>query len=128
VQKRVKLGEILLAAGAITQVQLEHALSQQKVSGKRLGETLIDLKYITEQTMLMSMEKQMGIPYVYLPEEKVQEAALKAVPLFLAERYTILPIRMEGNNIILAMNDPTNFFAIDDVRMVSGFNHFSRSS
>ena len=122
VQKRVKLGEILLAAGAITQVQLEHALSQQKVSGKRLGETLIALGYITEQTMLMSMEKQMGIPYVYLPEEQVQEAALRAVPLFLAERYTILPVRMEGNNIILAMNDPTNFFAIDDVRMVSGFN------
>jgi type IV pilus assembly protein PilB len=122
VQKRVKLGEILLAAGAINQKQLEQALSQQKVSGKRLGETLIDLKYITEQTMLMSMEKQMGIPYVYLPEEIVQESALKAVPLFLAERYNILPIRIEGNNIVLAMNDPTNFFAIDDVRMVSGYN------
>jgi len=122
VQKRIKLGEILLAAGAITKTQLEHALTQQKINGKRLGETLIELKYITEQTMLMSMEKQLGIPYVYLPEEKVQEAALKAVPLFLAERYTVLPVRLEGNNIILAMNDPTNFFAIDDVRMVSGFN------
>lgn len=120
--RKVRLGELLISAGAITAKQLEHALSQQKVNGKRLGETLIELNYITEQQMLMSLEKQMGIPYVYLPEEQISEDALKAVPLFLAERYNILPIRIEGNNIILAMNDPTNFFAIDDVRMVSGFN------
>lgn len=120
--RKVRLGELLIQAGSITAKQLEHALSQQKVNGKRLGETLIDLNYITEQQMLMSLEKQMGIPYVYLPEEQISEDALKAVPLFLAERYNILPIRIEGNNIILAMNDPTNFFAIDDVRMVSGFN------
>ena len=61
VQKRIKLGEILLAAGAITKTQLEHALTQQKINGKRLGETLIELKYITEPTMLVSMEKQLEL-------------------------------------------------------------------
>ena len=120
--RKVRLGELLLAGEVITPKQLEHALSQQKVNGKRLGETLIELKYITEQQMLMTLEKQLGIPYVYLPEEQVMEDALKAVPLFLAERYNILPIRLEGNSIVLAMNDPTNFYAIDDVRMVSGYN------
>lgn len=120
--RKVRLGELLVRAGSITAKQLEHALSEQKVNGKRLGETLIALKYITEQQMLMSLEQQLNIPYVYLPEQEVMEDALKAVPLFLAERYTILPIHIEGNSIVLAMNDPTNFYAIDDVRMVSGYN------
>lgn len=118
--KRKRLGEILLDAGVITEKQLEHALNAQKTSGKRLGETLITLGYITERNMLQSMEKQLGIAYISLSVTDIQKDAIAAVPLFLAERYNIIPIRRDGNRLVIAMNDPTNFYAIDDVRMVSG--------
>lgn len=119
-ERKKKLGELLMEAQDITQKQLEHALSEQRNNGKRLGETLIDLGFVTERQMLVTLEKQMGIPFVVLSEITIQEEALTVVPLFLSERYNIMPIRLEENKIVLAMNDPTNFYAIDDVRMVSG--------
>lgn len=119
-ERKKKLGELLMEAQDITQKQLEHALSEQKNNGKRLGETLIDLGFVTERQMLLTLEKQMGIPFVVISEIAIQEEALSTVPLFLSERYNIMPIRLEENKIVLAMNDPTNFYAIDDVRMVSG--------
>ena len=120
--RKKKLGELLLAGGSITEKQLEHALSEQKAKGKRLGETLINLGYITERQVLLTLEKQLDIPYIYLTQEDIKDSAIKLVPLFLAERYNIVPIRLEGNSIVIAMNDPTNFYAIDDVRMVSGLD------
>ncbi len=120
--RKKKLGELLLAGGSITEKQLEHALSEQQAKGKRLGETLINLGYITERQMLLTLEKQLDIPYIYLTQEDIKDSAIKLVPLFLAERYNIVPIRLEGNSIVIAMNDPTNFYAIDDVRMVSGLD------
>ena len=119
-ERKKKLGELLMEAQDITQKQLEHALSEQRNNGKRLGETLIELGYVTERQMLLTLEKQLGIPFVVLSEIAIQEEALTVVPLFLSERYNIMPIRLEENKIVLAMNDPTNFYAIDDVRMVSG--------
>ena len=118
--RKMKLGELLINAGAITGKQLEHALSEQKSNGKRLGETLISLGYVTERQMLHALEEQLGIPFMHLTDVNIQEDALKAVPLFLAERYNIIPVRKDGNRIMVAMTDPTNFYAIDDVRMVSG--------
>jgi len=120
VERKKRLGELLVEAGAITKKQLEHALDEQGNSGKRLGETLISLGYINEQQMLRTLEQQLGVPYVQLSEMEIQEEALGVVPLFLAERYNIMPIRIERSHLVLAMNDPTNFYAIDDVRMVSG--------
>jgi len=120
VERKKKLGELLMEAQDITQKQLEHALSEQRTNGKRLGETLIDLGYVTEVQMLHTLEQQMGVPFLSLSEVVLQDEALSAVPLFLAERYNVMPVRIEENRIVLAMNDPTNFYAIDDVRMVSG--------
>jgi len=120
VERKKRLGELLVEAGAITKKQLEHALNEQENSGKRVGETLISLGYINERQMLRTLEQQLGIPYVLLSEMAIQDEAVSAVPLFLAERYNIMPIRIEGSHLVLAMNDPTNFYAIDDVRMVSG--------
>lgn len=115
-----RLGEILIDSGAINQKQLEHALNEQKSSGKRLGETLVTLGYLTEKQILSTLEQQLGIKYVNLSEEKIEREAIAAVPLFLAERYNVVPVRKEDTRLYLAMSDPTNFYAIDDVRMVSG--------
>lgn len=119
-ERKKKLGELLMEAQDITQKQLEHALSEQKTNGKRLGETLIDLGYVTELQMLRTLEQQLSVPFFSLSDVVIQEEAVGAVPLFLAERYNVMPVRIEDNRIVLAMNDPTNFYAIDDVRMVSG--------
>lgn len=120
VVRRKRLGEVLIEAGNITPLQLEHALNEQKANGKRLGETLVAIGYLTERQILQTLEKQLSISYVTLSEEKIEKEAIAAVPLFLAERYNILPIRKEGLRLFVAMSDPTNFYAIDDVRMVSG--------
>ncbi|MEG1346300.1 MAG: hypothetical protein RSC78_06175, partial [Acidaminococcaceae bacterium] len=118
--EKKRLGEILLEAGELTEQQLEHALTAQKQSGKRLGETLVILGFLTERQILKTLEKQLSIPYMFLSDVDIEEEAIAAIPLFLAERYNILPIRKEGTHLVVAMNDPTNFYAIDDVRMVSG--------
>lgn len=118
--KKKRLGEILVESGEITNEQLEFALKEQKKNGKRLGETLITLNFLTEKKILKTLEKQLNIVYKNLGEEEISEEGLSIVPLFLAERYNMIPIKKEGNKIFVAMNDPTNFFAIDDVRMVSG--------
>lgn len=120
VVRRKRLGEILVDTGSITSSQLEHALNEQKSSGRRLGETLVSLGYLTEKEILKTLEKQLSIKYVTLGEEQIEKDAIAAVPLFLAERYNILPVRKEGARLFVAMSDPTNFYAIDDVRMVSG--------
>jgi len=120
VVRRKRLGEILVDTGSITSTQLEHALNEQKSSGRRLGETLVSLGYLTEREILKTLEKQLSIKYVTLGEEQIEKDAIAAVPLFLAERYNILPVRKEGARLFVAMSDPTNFYAIDDVRMVSG--------
>ena len=120
VVRRKRLGEILVDTGSITSTQLEHALNEQKSSGRRLGETLVSLGYLTEREILKTLEKQLSIKYVTLSEEQIEKDAIAAVPLFLAERYNILPVRKEGARLFVAMSDPTNFYAIDDVRMVSG--------
>lgn len=120
VVRRKRLGEILVETGSITHTQLEHALNEQKSSGRRLGETLVSLGYLTERQILKTLENQLSIKYVTLGEEKIEKEAIAAVPLFLAERYNVLPVRKEGARLFVAMSDPTNFYAIDDVRMVSG--------
>jgi len=120
VVRRKRLGEILVDTGSISSTQLEHALNEQKSSGRRLGETLVSLGYLTEREILKTLEKQLSIKYVTLSEEQIEKDAIAAVPLFLAERYNILPVRKEGARLFVAMSDPTNFYAIDDVRMVSG--------
>ena len=118
-QKR-RLGEILVTSGEITQSQLDQALAEQKTNGKRLGETLISLNFLTERKMLKTLEKQLSIPYMFLSDIEIMPEAVAAVPIFLAERYTLVPLKKDGNRLTIAMNDPTNFYAIDDVRMVSG--------
>ena len=118
--QKKRLGEILMDAGELTQEQLDYALKEQKKGKKRLGEVLVDLKFLTERKILKTLEKQLSVPYVFLSDFEIMPEAISAVPIFLAERYTLVPIKKEGNRLTIAMNDPTNFYAIDDVRMVSG--------
>jgi len=119
-KNRKRIGDLLIDAGLITQEQLEKALSVQKKTGERLGKALINLGYVTEESMIEVLEFQLGVPHVNLSNIKVSREIAAAIPQALAERYSVIPIKKEGKKLVLAMADPTNFYAIDDVRMVCG--------
>lgn len=118
--KRKQLGELLIDNGLISREQLETALEIQKKSKNRLGKVLSDLKYISEEAIIEVLEFQLGIPHVNLSNICIMPTIAALIPVALAERHQIIPIKKQGKKITLAMVDPTNFYAIDDVRMVSG--------
>lgn len=119
---RKRLGDLLIEAGLITREQLERALEEQKVTGLRLGEVLTRSGILSEEQLIEVMEFQLGIPHVNLDRFPVDPAAVELVPESLARRYRVLPLRRQGNRITLAMVDPLDYFAIDDIRMTTGLH------
>ncbi len=119
---RKRLGDLLLEAGLITAEQLSKALAVQQKTKERLGKVLINIGYITEEGIIEVLEFQLGVPHMDLSAVDVPREVASLIPLALAERYQVVPIKQEGRKITLAMVDPTNIFAIDDVRLASGYN------
>ena len=116
---RKRLGEMLAEAGKITPEQLEKALAVQKRSGERLGRIVVKLGFVTESGLLEVLEKSLGIPVVDLSITPPDKEVVRLIPMSLAERHGVIPLRKKGNRLSVAMVDPTNFFAIDDLRMVT---------
>lgn len=119
-KQRKRLGQLLLEAGCITEIQLEKALSVQRKTHERLGHALINLGYITETGILELLENQLGVSRLNLTSEQVDKDVACLIPRSAAEKYQILPVKRQEGIIMLAMVDPTNFFAIEDVRMITG--------
>ena len=119
-KKRKYLGDMLVAEGLITQEQLNHALTAQKTTNERLGRILVKLRYVTDEDIIRVLEVQLGIPFVELAAMTISRELAMTVPAALAVRHLVIPIKKEGRQLTLAMADPTNFFAIDDVSMVTG--------
>jgi type IV pilus assembly protein PilB len=117
---RKRIGDLLLDAGIISQEQLQQALAQQKELKMRLGDVLITQNYITEQQFIEVLEFQLGIPHVQLYRQKIEQKVINLIPQKLADQHCILPIRIDGNKLVLAMADPLDYFAIDEMRMVTG--------
>ncbi|MDP4143033.1 MAG: ATPase, T2SS/T4P/T4SS family [Bacillota bacterium] len=116
-----RLGDLLVEAGKITSEQLKDQLVKQKTSGKRLGELLIEEGIITEDDIVNVLEMQLGIPRAYLDFITIEEAAVKTIPEGLAKKYGLIPIALEDDKLSVAMSDPMNIFALDDVRIASGY-------
>jgi type IV pilus assembly protein PilB len=117
-----KIGQILVASGAITEDQLRQALAQQKRSGGRIGVHLIRLGFITEEKLASFLSKQYGVPAINLDEYKIDPSVLKLIPADLAKKYIILPVSRVGATLTVATADPSNVFAIDDVKFMTGYN------
>ena len=111
-----RLGDILIAAGLITQEQLEEALAKQKGSGKRLGTVLQEEGYITELEMIEALQMQLGIEFVDLNKINIPTELAQVVPANLAKQYQVVPVRMIRDELYLAMADPLNFYALEEVR------------
>lgn len=120
-QQKKRLGDMLVELGTITPEQLEEELKRQRITGKRLGELLIEDGLLTENEMLSLLEVQLGIPRVYLDMLVVDEQAVKIIPQSLAVRYNLIPVYFNEDKISVAMSDPLNIFALDDVKIASGY-------
>lgn len=117
---RKRIGDLLLEAGVINADQLQQALAQQKSLNMRLGDVLITQGYITQQQFIEVLEFQLGIPHIQLYRQKIDQKVINLIPHKLAEQHCVMPVRVDGNKLILAMADPLDYFAIDEIRMTTG--------
>jgi hypothetical protein len=115
-----KLGELLVEAGIIDELQLSSALGQQRQWGKRLGATLIEMGFVTEKDMAAVLKKQMGIECVSLEDMAPQPEALNAVKLDIAKKYNIFPVNLSGKILTVATSDPTDLKLADDLGFTLG--------
>jgi len=117
-----KLGESLLKDNLITPQQLKEALDYQRVNGGRLASTLVKLCMLSDEEVTAVLSRQYGVPSVNLELFEVDPAAVALVPQETAERYSVLPLSRVGATLTLAMVDPTNVFAIDDIKFMTGLS------
>ncbi|MGM9950420.1 MAG: GspE/PulE family protein [Lysinibacillus sp.] len=116
---RKRIGDLLLEAGVITQTQLSYAL-ENKSRDEKLGDFLIKENVLTEQQLIEVLEFQLGIPHISLNQYPIDPELLQLVPAELAKRAQLIPIRREKNKLFIAMADPMDYFAIEEVRMATG--------
>jgi type IV pilus assembly protein PilB len=114
-----RLGELLLRKKLITQEQLEEAIEEQRRSGGRLGFNLTKLGFIKEQDLTTFLSKQYGIPTVNINSHEIDPEVCKLIPEEVAKKYEVLPLSRTGSTLVLAMADPSNIFAIDDIKFLS---------
>jgi type IV pilus assembly protein PilB len=117
---RKRIGDLLVESGVISETQLQQALAQQRESKTRLGDVLITNGYITQQQFIEALEFQLGIPHVQIYRQKIDPKIIQLIPQKLADQHCVMPIRMDGNKLMLAMADPLDYFAIDEVRIATG--------
>ncbi|QQE77543.1 GspE/PulE family protein [Alicyclobacillus sp. SO9] len=117
---RKRIGDLLTESNIISETQLQEALSQ-KGTNEKVGELLIRLGYVTEQQLIEVLEFQLGIPHVNLYRFDIDPSVAKLIPESLARRYQALAIRKNKNRLYVAMSDPLDFYAIDDIKMSTGF-------
>ena len=118
--KKKYLGEMLLDSGIISEDQLSQALKIQKEStNKRLGDVLIEQGFVDEQKLMTVLESQLGIPFVSLSKIRIKPEMSQYVPINIARRHSLVPVKIHNEILHVAMEDPYSFLAIDDVKMVS---------
>lgn len=117
---RKRLGEILIDAGKLTREQLEDALALQKKSGKMLGKVLVIENFVTQQDILDAFREQLGISSIDLEKTEIDRNACLVIPENIARRHNLIPVKVRNNTVIVAMADPLNYFALDDIRIFSG--------
>src|SRR5512132_3630168 len=118
-RKPKQLGQILLEQSLITNEQLERALVEHRSTARSLGRTLIDLGYIRERDLVMALAEQVGLDFVDLSEYQIDHLAASLLPEQLARRYRALPIGERDGKLLVAMSDPANVFALDDIRSIT---------
>ncbi|MGH7885988.1 MAG: GspE/PulE family protein, partial [Thermodesulfobacteriota bacterium] len=117
-----KMGDILIKEDVINLDQLKTALEEQRSSGKRLGETLLNMGYIDEHQLVAYLSKQYGVPAVNLDQFDITPEVLKVIPRESAIKHKLIPISKSDETLVVAMCDPSNIFAVDDLKFATGRN------
>ncbi len=118
----VRIGELLLKEKRITVEQLQEALTHQRQHGGKLGLNLIKLGFVKDSDITALLSKQYGVPSISLAEFEVDPSVVKLVSAETAQKYQIVPLARAGATLTIAMIDPTNVFAMDDIRFMTGYN------
>ncbi len=116
-----RFGDILVKTGKVNPLQLQEALALQKEQGGRVGSLLVKLAYLSENDLVEALAQHFGVPAIGLDGIDVDEVVIRIVPADIARKYTILPVSKAGATLTLAMIDPTNVFAMDDVKFMTGY-------
>ncbi len=114
-----KIGEVLIERSVITREQLDKALAKQKESGGMIGQVLIQLGFVNETEIALALTAQYGFPYLPLESYEIDKNLMQIIPVDIARQYCLIPIDRIGNALTLAMADPTNMKAIDDVEQLT---------
>jgi type IV pilus assembly protein PilB len=118
-----KLGEMLMKAKLVSELQLQQALEHQKKNGGKLGKNLVDLGFIRDEQITQLLSQQYGVPAVNLAQFKEIDAqVIKLIPADVARKYQVMPLTRTGATLTIAMVDPTNVFAMDDIKFMTGYN------
>ena len=118
----VKLGDLLLKAKLISQDQLDVALKSQREEGGKLGEALVRTGAVNESQITETLSQQFGVPSIDLASFEIDPNVIKVVPAEVARKYGVLPVNKTGATLTIAMGDPTNVFAMDDIKFMTGYN------
>ena len=118
----VRIGELLLKEKRISAEQLQEALNYQRTNGGKLGANLVKLGFVKDEEITALLSKQYGVPSIALNQFEIDPAVIKLVPAETARKYQIVPLSRAGATLTIAMTDPTNVFAMDDVKFMTGYN------
>jgi type IV pilus assembly protein PilB len=118
----VRIGELLLKEKRITADQLQQALTHQKAQGGKLGFNLVKLGFVKDEEITALLSKQYGVPSINLAQFEIDPAVIKLIPPDTAQKYQIVPLSRAGATLTIAMTDPTNVFAMDDIKFMTGYN------
>lgn len=121
-RKKIRIGDVLVAAGAITEEQLKEGLAKQKETGRKLGNALVDLGFISNDMLITVLTTQLGIDYIELKGAKIEEKVIHMVPENMVTKYQAIPIEIDPDNpniLKVAMADPMDIMAMDDIGLVT---------
>jgi type IV pilus assembly protein PilB len=118
----VRIGELLLKEKRISPQQLQQALNQQKAEGGKLGYNLVKMGFVKDEELTSLLSKQYGVPSINLKQFELDPAVTKLIPADTAHKYQIVPLSRSGATLTIAMTDPTNVFAMDDIKFMTGYN------
>ncbi len=117
-----RLGELLVRENLISPLQLQKAMEGQRAAGGRLGHQLTKLGYIEENELTAFLSKQYSVPSINLRDFEIDSEVLKLIPKEVVVRHQVIPINKSGNTLIIAMADPSNIYAVDDIKFITNFN------
>src|SRR6187431_318113 len=117
-QKRIRIGDLLVEKSMISETQLQHALQEQKLTGRKLGATLVELGYVEENALLNLLSAQLNIPFVELKQFRFDKNLVQTLPETSARRYRVMVLREDFDGMLLGMADPTDIFCLDELQLI----------